>query len=240
MTTKIKVAGCVIEAECIYNYFNLLSDNYRTDEPADFHVKISPEDIEEGKESFKAHNTTEVPADKKIEVFALHKKVCELLLERDVFFMHGAAIAVNGEGFVFTAKSGTGKTTHILKWLRQCPDAIVVNGDKPFISVSGLPMVCGTPWAGKEEMQTNTIVPLKAIIMLQRSEDNRFEKISPIEAFPRLLESVYFPDDEGKQKKTLALIQRLNPTVQYWRFYCNNFKEDCFDIAYKALVEDHK
>lgn len=236
MTTKIKVAGCVIEAECIYNYFNILSKDYWTDEPADIHVKISMDDINRGKEDFKAHNNTKVPADKKIEVFALHKKVSEAIIDYEVFFMHGAVIAVNGEGYMFTAKSGTGKTTHIMKWLKQCPDAIVVNGDKPFISVSDKPIACGSPWAGKEEMQTNIMVPLKAIIFMERGEDNKLESISSIRAFPKLLEAVYYPDTIEKQKKTLTLLQRLNPYIQYWHFYCNNFMPDCFDVAYNTLI----
>ena len=35
--------------------------------------------------------------------------------------------------------------------------------------------------------------------MMERSENNQLKRISAIEAFPRLLESVFFPDDEEAQ-----------------------------------------
>lgn len=57
------------------------------------------------------------------------------------------------------------------------------------------------------------------------------------QAFSTLLQQVYRPDDEEKMRKTLRLMQRLSPAVSFWRFQCNNFKDDCFDVAYNALVK---
>ena len=139
---------------------------------------------------------------------------------------------------MFTAPSGVGKTTHILKWLDHCPDAFVVNGDKPFILVppdKGQPLVFGSPWSGKENMYTNTTVPLKSIILMERSEDNHIEQISFAEAFPSLFQQVYRPDEPEKMQMTLHLLQALTPSVSFWRFQCNNFKEECFQVAYSAL-----
>ena len=87
MITKIKVAGCVIEAECLYNYFNILSQDYLTDEPADIRLRITQEDIEQQKVRFIAKHHTEVPVDKKLEVFALLRKVSEALLNYDTFLL---------------------------------------------------------------------------------------------------------------------------------------------------------
>ena len=89
-------------------------------------------------------------------------------------------------------------------------------------------------------MYTNTMVPLKSIILMERAEDNHIEQISFAEAFPKLLQQVYRPEDEEKMRKTLRLMQRLNGPVSFWRFQCNNFKDDCFDVAYNALVGKQK
>ena len=86
-------------------------------------------------------------------------------------------------------------------------------------------------------MYTNTMIPLKDIVLMERAEDNHIEQISLAEAFPGLLQQVYRPDDEEKMRKTLRLMQRLSPAVTFWRFQCNNFKDDCFDVAYNALVK---
>ena len=141
---------------------------------------------------------------------------------------------------MFTALSGTGKTTHVQKWLDHIDRAYMVNGDKPFVIVrkSGeAPLVCGSPWAGKEHLQTNTIVPLKSIVLLERAEENHIERVSFAKAFPLLYQQVYQPDDEEKARKTLRLMQELGSSVQSWRFQCNNFKDDCFEVAYNALVK---
>lgn len=64
--------------------------------------------------------------------------------------MHGTVVDHNGQAYMFTAPSGTGKTTHAKLWLDNLPDAFIVNGDKPFIIAGDeQPKACGTPWAGK-------------------------------------------------------------------------------------------
>ena len=49
--------------------------------------------------------------------------------------MHGAVIRYKGKAYLFTAPSGTGKTTHIRQWLKKAEGTFVVNGDKPLIKV---------------------------------------------------------------------------------------------------------
>ena len=174
-----------------------------------------------------------------ISISYVLQQVANAMLDQNTLLFHGATVAFHGYAYMFSAPSGTGKTTHIRKWLDQLPDAFVVNGDKPFVKLlkdGGLPLACGSPWAGKENLYTNTMVPLKSIILMERCEDNHIEQISFAEAFPSLLKQVYRPDDEDKMRKTLRLMQYLNPEVSFWRFQCNNFMDDCFDVAYNALV----
>ena len=231
---NIRIAGHVARITSEYRISPSLYADFRTEMAADFCVPITDEDID-----FSYANDSNYRKIMPIIPRVL-RKMAEALNEYDVLLMHGAVIALHGAAFMFTAVSGTGKSTHILKWLDNCPDAIVVNGDKPFIKFSGdgaPPLACGSPWAGKENLYTNTMVPLKSIILMERAEDNRMEQISFAQAFPTLLQQVYRPDDEEKMRKTLRLMQRLNPAVSFWRFQFNNFKDDCFDVAYNALVQ---
>ena len=173
-----------------------------------------------------------------VEVYTLLRKVSERLIDFDTLLMHGAVVALNGESFLFTGKSGVGKTTHIRQWLKHCPDAFVVNGDKPFVKItkSGSPLACGSPWAGKENMYTNAVVPLKAIVMIERAEENKIYRESIAKAFPFLLEQTYRYENEENTRKSIKLIQKLYTDVPVWKFECNNFREDCFDTAFNALV----
>lgn len=180
---------------------------------------------------------------KSTEKLLLHRLISEALLSFDTLLLHGSVVALDDAAFMFTAKSGTGKSTHVQNWLDNIDGAYVVNGDKPFIIVreaDKAPLACGSPWAGKENMQTNAIVPLKAIVLLERAEENQIERISFGQAFPFLLQQVYRPEDEEKMRKTLRLMQRMSSAVSFWRFHCNNFKDDCFEVAYRALVGGEK
>ena len=173
-----------------------------------------------------------------IETYALQRKVAESLISFSTFLMHGAVIAVDKQNsFMFTAKSGTGKTTHIRKWLENDPEAFVVNGDKPLIKVTDSEAIAyGTPWCGKEHLNTNIGVPLRAIVLMERSEDNEIEEISFSQAFPTLLQQTYRPADADKMRKTLSLLSALNGKMKFYRFRFNNLKPDAFRVSYEALT----
>ena len=173
-----------------------------------------------------------------LEDLAIHRKICEAMLDWDTFLMHGAVVAVGRSAYVFTAASGTGKSTHVQKWLENAPGAYVVNGDKPLIQITDSGAVaCGTPWCGKEKMGASVMVPLKAIALMERGENNTIREISFGEAFSFLLQQTYRPTDPEKMKKTLALLSRMNGKVRFYRFIFNNLKDDCFGVAYNALVQ---
>ncbi len=231
---SIRVAGQNVRIVSEYRISANMYADFRTDAATDLCVQITNEDIDFI--HLQKCNTRRLT----VKTPNILIKMAEILLPYDILLMHGAVIAFNEQAYMFSATSGTGKTTHILKWLKHCPDAIVVNGDKPFIKFpedGSQPLACGSPWAGKENLYTNTVVPLKSIILMERAEENHIEQISFAEAFIFLLQQVYRPEDEDKMRKTLRLMQRLNGPVSFWRFHCNNFKPDCFDVAYNALVK---
>ena len=236
----IQTAGHLISCETTYLLTYNRCRDFITDGKPELHIRMKQEDIDRERERYILAGGDDDPSDRSLEYMALLRRVSEEIMRFDAFMMHGAVIAVHDAAYLFTAVSGTGKTTHIKKWLAHVPGAFVVNGDKPFIKISDdgtPPLACGSPWAGKENMYTNTMVPLKSIILMERAEENHMEQISFAQAFPTLLQQVYRPDDEEKMRKTLRLMQRLSPAVSFWRFQFNNFKDDCFDVAYNALVK---
>ena len=167
------------------------------------------------------------------------QKIADVLLAFDAILVHGAAISYNGDGYLFSAPSGTGKTTHIRLWLERLQDAYVVNGDKPFIRADAelQPMLCGSPWGGKEGMCSNSESPLKAIVFMRRADTNALQQITFKEAFVQFFQQIYRPADQKMMHKTLSLLQRIgNSDVTFWQFSCNNFSEDCFPIAYETLT----
>ena len=228
----ITLAGVTGEIMSEYRLSPAMYAAFRSEGEPRFQITLTDDDID-FTDALRGGKTAGVRAP------LMLRKAADALLPFDVLLMHGAVVAIEGGAYMFTAVSGTGKTTQIESWLERLPEAYVVNGDKPFIRFSddAPPMACGSPWAGKEQMYTNTMVPLRAIALLERAEDNSIERISFAEAFPTLLQQTYRPKEPERMRQTLNLMQRLNPAVSFWRFHCNNFKEDSFDVAYRALVE---
>lgn len=231
----IKLAGINIQINTISPRTCILCRNYFSEEDPDIKVHINHEDVE------REYRNTENADQKEVflETVAVYRKILDDLLPFNVFLMHGAVIAHKNEAFMFTAPSGTGKTTHIRQWLQKTNDTIVVNGDKPLIKIDNNTVyACGTPWSGNEHLNTNTIVPLKAIVFLERCEDNHIREISFIEAYTHLLQQTHIPHDPAKARETLKLLSQLSGKIRFYLFQCNNFKEDCFETAYNALVNN--
>ena len=143
--------------------------------------------------------------------------------EYDTFLMHGSAIAVDGSAYLFTAKSGTGKSTHTRLWREFLGErAVMVNDDKPLINISESGVtIYGTPYNGKHRIGNNISMPLKSICILERASENFIEKIDKSQAYKMLLQQVYRPRDVFALKKTISLIDEMCEKVTFYRLSCN-------------------
>ena len=231
----ISVAGHIVGIDSIYQDVYDLCRNYISDEDPEIRVQTKESDLEAERQE--AEQDKSVWQDSYLETLSIYRKICEAMLPYDIFLMHGAVIAIGDSAYMFTAESGTGKTTHIRKWLNRLEDAFVVNGDKPLIKISGEEVLaCGTPWCGKEHLETNAMVPLKAVVIMKRGENNEIEEISYGDAFSFLLCQTYQPKEAAQKMKTLQLISQMNGKVRFFRFTFDNMKADAFDVAYQALT----
>ena len=235
---KLLLAGKKIEIECKYRHGFIDCKNYMAhfNEP-DFIVSASNEEILKraisiiGNERLKELSPFDIELGD-IESMIVHQKIADKMLQYNVILMHGAAIAVNNKCFIFTAPSGTGKTTHILNWLKLYPDTIIVNGDKPLIDLDKK-IVYGTPWSGKEKMNTNCSVPLTGIVKLERGTENSLTKVEFKHMLPTLLQQSYLPDDVTLYHKAIRLIGECND-IPCYNLICN-MDVDSAKVAYNGL-----
>lgn len=229
ITRNYRFADKIIQISSVYPTVHALCANYRTDgEPASLMIETTQEDLafEREKVAYEDRFTGKPKrqlTDNQLEAMAVHRKITEQMIFFDTLLMHGSCIAVDGEAFLFTAKSGTGKSTHTRLWRQLFKDrAIMVNDDKPMIRVNETGAIAyGTPWDGKHRLSSNVAVPLKAICILQRAERNRIQRITKAEAYPMLLQQIYRPLDAAAMQKTLQLIDLLTENVSLWRLGCN-------------------
>jgi hypothetical protein len=98
----------------------------------------------------------------------------------------------------------------------------MVNDDKPFLRIGADGVTAyGTPWNGKHRLGTNTVVPLKGLCILTRSEENFIEPLSVAEAFPLLLQQTHRPKDPMTMGKILELLHKLTQRTGLYRLGCN-------------------
>lgn len=198
---------------------------YLTDRDADFFITVRPEDLrfeqadadaEAAEEGFRQRNFP----DPFLERAAIHRKFAEHLLTRRIFPVHGSTVAVDGRGYLFTAPSGTGKSTHTRLWIQQFGSrTTMVNDDRPFLEMTGSGVLAhGCPWSGKHGLDTNISVPLAGICLLERGSVNKIRRAAP-EELSDLLKG-YRPKGDADAIRYQQLLQELTKKVPLWHMSC--------------------
>lgn len=144
------------------------------------------------------------------------------LLHHNAFMLHASGICYQGNAVLFSAPSGTGKTTHTKLWQEYDPAAFLLNDDSPIIRFmkDGKAYACGSPWAGASGEGKNVIVPLKAIVFLQQGDENRITRLQTFPALQRLLACVNRPVDAVLMDKLLTLIHLLLSDTPCYELIC--------------------
>jgi len=238
----IKLAEISIGVKALFSETKSFCRDYLTNECPAFEVELTSEDIL----SERRHNERQIAlegfsqadyTDEYLETLALYRKITALLVDYGVLLFHGAVMAAEGKAYLFTAKSGTGKTTHCRLWLDNIPNCHILNGDKPLLLFKeNTVYACGTPWMGKENFGTNEILPLAGLCILERSETNHIERIPFAEAYPILLMQTHISDGTNKLLKTIRILKNLEAIALY-RLGCNMDTEAAF-VSYHAMAKN--
>ncbi len=154
--------------------------------------------------------------------------------------LHGSSFALDGEGIIFSADSGTGKSTHTSLWRDRFGDRFeTVNDDKPAVKIEDDKVfIYGTPWSGKTDLNNNIKRPLKAVVFIKRGEDNTCKKMGIIPAvlnFSKQLPNPFYDGEIGA--KTVEFIKKLYELhIPVYELSCN-ISENAVDASYSAIFE---
>lgn len=180
--------------------------------PADIVISFDPKEILRQSPRLETEDLAEYVASG--TVFARR------ILSFDGYYIHSSAVILDGKAYLFTAPSGTGKSTHTEKWVRLF-GARYLNDDKPVLRyVNGKWMAYGTPWSGKHDLSSNEGVPLGGIACLSRGEKNEISPMSPIRALPYLMSQTVYRLREDNMEKKLATLNRLMKDIPIWDLRC--------------------
>lgn len=235
MILKVKLADKVLELNCIntelQNFFKsyLVPEDCRTDICLSWtEEEILAEQEESSETGF---------SNAYLETLAALRKIAEALPMHNRLLIHGASISYLDKGYLFTAPSGTGKSTHIRLWHKYLGDNVnIINGDKPFISLdNSTPFIYGNPWAGKEHWHRNCSYPLAGICFVTRGAMNRIRRLSPSDCLTLVLNQVFLPADSDSASKTLELIDILIRRTPIYLLECD-MSEDAVRCSFEALT----
>ena len=239
---KIKIANKIVKVDSMYESTKRFCKNYITDDSAseDFSIIMTSELVsaELEKQSYEDRKDADILTDTYLEILALYRAIAEHIVDDGIILFHGSAVAVDGEAYIFTALSGTGKSTHTRLWREYFGDrAVMVNDDKPLISfVEDKAFVHGTPWNGKHNIDTNISLPIKSICILERDENNHIERVPQRNAFPTLYQQTYRSRNPEKLLKTLSIVDRMSKSVPIYRLGCN-MNIEAARVAYEGMQD---
>ncbi len=139
------------------------------------------------------------------------------LLGKGGLILHASYIGIGGQAILFTAPSGTGKSTQAELW-RQHMGAEILNGDRACIRIEqGRVMAMGLPIAGTSGICENRGLPIRAIVGLQQRKENDLRTLRGAEAFRQLLSGTWVNSFCPEDVKTMAdlLVQVMERVPVY-------------------------
>ena len=144
-----------------------------------------------------------------------------LLLRFDALILHASLVDWKGQGILFCAPSGTGKSTQAALWA-QYMGSRTLNGDRAGIRCDqGIWKAWGIPFAGTSGIYCNESVPVKAVVLLCQGTQNSISSVSPLNAFKRM-----FPEcsaqrwDAGFMDRLIGILSELSRSVSVYQLVC--------------------
>lgn len=240
VTFHLQIAGQVVAVTALFESTQYYCRAYLTQLPAAFSVAVTRKDLEA--EQLRLHREAlaeglrpRVFPEPFLERSFIQQRIADHLLFHNILLFHGSAVAVDAEGYLFTAKCGTGKSTHTRLWRQVFADrAQMINDDKPFLQLLPEGVIAhGAPWSGKHGLDSNIAVPLKGICILERGCENRIQKATKEQSL-FLHSQSHQPGDPNLLPQRNALTAALIERVSLWHMTCTK-EEAAAVIAFHAM-----
>lgn len=156
----------------------------------------------------------------------------------NTLLVHASTILYQGKAYPFTAKSGTGKSTHAALWMRYISGATLLNDDNPIIRIiDGQPIVFGSPWSGKTPCYRNRQAPLGALTLICRDTDDHTECLRPTDALVALLPAcTTMRWDEKLFDHTIQTITQIITTTPIYAMHCRPDRQAA-EVCHDAITK---
>lgn len=170
------------------------------------------------------------------ESVAILRVICDHIIRRGGFFLHCSCVKYHGKAIIFTAPSGTGKSTHAALWMRHFGDEVMmINDDKPLVreQEDGF-VIYGTPWRGKHGRGSNTCAPIGAVFFLEQAPENAVKRIDAFTALSLLMQQTVIPSGKDDTSALLDMLGRLIEQTPMYKLSCN-ISDEAVTTALSAI-----
>ena len=156
-----------------------------------------------------------------------------VLMRQQALILHASFIKWDEKGILFSAPSGTGKSTQADLWQKYL-GAEIINGDRAGIrKKDGVWRAYGLPYAGSSKIYRNESALLSAIVVLEQAEENSICPLGHTEAVVRLLpEFSLHRWDATFMNQAMDLITEIVENVPVYLLKCRPDKR-----AVEILIE---
>ena len=215
-------------------YFEKKSKDYITRglEPL-FEIFATDEDLKYEKDHAEQES---VYSNSYLEYIAIYRKFCEKAIDYNVALCHGSVVEYEEKAYLFTAPSGTGKSTHTRMWREYFGDKVkMINDDKPLLRFTEQGVyVYGTPWDGKHHLSMNKKSKLQAICFLHQDKENKIVKADPKHELALLMNQIYRPRQPEGMLKTMEYVDFIIKNVPMYTMGCT-ISHEAAKVAYEGM-----
>jgi hypothetical protein len=156
------------------------------------------------------------------------------LLRFGGMMLHSSCVEKDGFAYLFSARSGTGKSTHTHLWLENLENTRIINDDKPAIRcIDGVYYAYGTPWSGKTDESVNIGVPIAGIAFLSRGE-NSIKRIPGIKALKLFMDQTVRPNEKALMGNMLDILNGILTDIPIYEMSCD-MSEEAVRTAYNGM-----
>ena len=222
-----EIAGLKVEMEPKFGRLTRQSDSYRSAGAPVLTIEPNSQDISRMRQGGRTEEEQ--------EYICCSAAFCRSLIPYGRFFLHASAIVVDGAAYLFSAPSGTGKSTHTAMWRERLPESYILNDDKPVIQVQKEEItVWGTPFAGKTNLQVNREVPLKGICFLKQGSENRIRQVTDDEALALLLRNTWRPRENDRMNQLLDMMEQVVTQINMYEMSCTR-EPEAAKLSYRVM-----
>ena len=145
--------------------------------------------------------------------------------------LHSASVVYKDKGWIFSGKTGVGKSTHANLW-NQYLGTKIFNGDVNLLGIeNGLLYMYGIPWCGTSGLYNTGKYPVGGIMFIKQNDTSRIAELPYAERVLKLLRRLFTPFwCEGQADMNTKICKDVANMTNICELFCTKEK-DALDVS---------